>query len=363
LRITALDTALVDLPLERPLRTAIHRIESVSCLLVTLRTDAGLDGEGTAFCFGLERLRALELFVHSLEPLLVGRDPHAVEALWGEMFRGLNFFGQAGVTIIAMTPVDVACWDLIGKAAGQPLARLFGGAGRTKVPAYASGGLWLSSSQEELQAEARAFVAQGFRRVKLRLGSARIADDIARVEAVRAAIGPEIGLMVDANQGFERAHALRLGRELERFGLLWYEEPVPTWDHAGHAELARALDTPIASGETEYTRHGLRGMVERRAADVLMPDLQRMGGFTEFRRVIGQLAAADLPFSPHLFTEQSLHLLAAADNGLYAEHMPWFAPLYRESLELDAEGDLAVPDRPGVGFTFDWDRLEALRAA
>ncbi|WP_339948362.1 mandelate racemase/muconate lactonizing enzyme family protein [uncultured Albimonas sp.] len=358
MRITQIETARVDLPLAEPLLTSMHRIASVSCLLVTLKTDEGVSGEGYAFCFGRERLLVLDAMIEALKPSVIGRDPFQVEAIWTDMFRSMNFFGQAGVAIIAMTPIDVACWDLVGKATGQPLHRLFGGA-RERVPLYASGGMWLSAGPQELAEEARGFLDQGFKAMKLRLGNLPVAKNIARVEAVRDAIGPDIALMADANQGLSVPDAIRLGRELERFNLVWFEEPVPTWNHHGHAEIARALDTALASGETEYVRHGIQNMLERRAADILMPDLQRMGGYTEFRNVIGQMAAFDVPFSPHIFTEHSLHL--AMPGCLYVEHMPWFAALFHETMELDAEGMTAIPDRPGVGFTFDHDALDAHR--
>lgn len=132
-------------------------------------------------------------------------------------------------------------------------------------------------------------------------------------------------------------------------------------DYAGSAEVARALDTAVATGETEYIRYGIRNMIEHRSADILMPDLQRMGGYTEFRKVIGQMAAADIPFSPHIFTEQSLHLVAAAPGGMYAEHMPWFATLLVEKMVVESDGCTAMPARPGVGFTFDLDAVEAYR--
>ncbi|SDX75345.1 L-alanine-DL-glutamate epimerase [Albimonas donghaensis] len=358
MRITNLATARVDLPLDAPLRTSIHEIASVTCLLVTLETDEGLTGEGYAFCFGRDRLAVLEAMVDALRPMVIGRDPHQVEALWEDMLRACNFLGAAGVTVIAMTPIDLACWDLVGKAADQPLHRLWGGA-RERVPAYASGGLWLSSGPEALAAEARGFLDQGFKAMKLRLGAIPLAENLARVEAVRDAIGPDIALMADANQGLTVAEAIRLGRALEPYGLVWFEEPIPTWDHHGHAAIAAAIDTPLASGETEYLRHGLANMIERRSADLLMPDLQRMGGYTEFRRAIGQMAAANLPFSPHIFTEHSLHLATA--GCAYVEHMPWFGALFRETMELDADGMIALPDGPGTGFSFDPDAIEPHR--
>ncbi len=355
MRISKMTTQCVDLPLETVVRTPMHDIASVSCLLVRLSTDEGLEGEGLAFCFGKERLRVLDAMVKALSPQVVGADAFMTDAIWNAMFRSLNFFGQAGIAVMAMAPIDIACWDIVGKAVGQPLHRLFGGH-RTRVPLYASGGLFLSSGPDDLVREAEGFLDQGFKAMKLRLGALPVAKNMERVEAVRAAIGPDTCLMVDVNQGLSVSEAIRLGRALEPYGLTWYEEPIPTYDHHGHAEIARVLDTPLASGETEYLRFGMAHMIECQSADILMPDLQRMGGFTEFRRVIGQMQAAGVPFSPHLFTEHSLHLVA--EGCLFLEHMPWFSPLFRERIEIDADGMVALPDRVGVGFTFDFDAIE-----
>ena len=176
---------------------------------------------------------------------------------------------------------------------------------------------------------------------------------VARVRAVREAIGPDIALMVDANQQMTVKQAIRIGRMMEDLNLTWFEEPVICHDHEGEAQIAAALDTPIASGETVYTHRGILDMLEARSADVLMPDLQRMGGPTEFLKAGHLCEAFHIPCASHLFPEMSLSLLAALPGGYYLEHMPWFEPIYRERIELDANGHAVVPDRPGWGFSFD----------
>jgi L-alanine-DL-glutamate epimerase-like enolase superfamily enzyme len=227
------------------------------------------------------------------------------------------------------------------------------------VPAYHSGGLWLSASDRELVAQAEQFAASGFKAMKMRLGSADPAIDVARVRLVRKAIGPGIRLMADANQGLNESQAIRLGRALEEFDLTWFEEPLPAWDVEGLARVAAALDTPIASGETEYTRYGFRRMLELRTADVLMPDLQRVGGVSEFMRVGHMAESYDVPVSSHLFPETSIQVLGALANASYLEYMPWFSPLYHEQLEF-ADGAAVVPERPGWGFTFNMDYVARL---
>lgn len=359
MHVTQVRTTLVAVPLARPVRTAIHEIGAVHCVLIEAASDAGPVGESYVFAFGVPRARVLEAMVAALAPRLVGRDPHDHGAIWRELWGDINFLGHKGVTVIALSGLESALWDLVGKAAGLSVGRLLGRV-RDRVPAYASGGLWLSCSTDELVAEARQFVADGFRAVKMRLGKADPGEDAERVAAVRETIGAGITLMADANQGFSADHAIRLGRLIEPCRLAWFEEPVPAYDLEGSARVAAALDTPVASGETEYTRYGFREMIAKRAADVLMPDLQRAGGVAEFLRIAAMAAAEDIPVSPHIFTEQSLQLCAAIPNCTIAEHMPWFAPLFRERMEL-VDGDLLIPDRPGLGFTFDHDAIERYR--
>ena len=359
MKITTLRTVQVEVPLEKPIRTAIHDIRSVGCVLVYLDTDEGITGEAYTFSLNAVRLGILEEMVESLAHHVIGNDPHDVERMWDAMWRDINFFGHKGVTIFAISALDTACWDLIGKAAGQPVYKILG-ACRDAIRAYASGGLWLSLSIDELVEEARQFMRDGFRAMKLRVGKERIEEDVERVAAVRETVGPRVDLMVDANQGFSVDHAIRLGRRLEDFELTWFEEPVPAWDLQGHARVAAALDTPIASGETEYTRYGMRDMLNAKAIDILMPDLQRVGGITEFRRVADLAAAYDIPITTHIFTEQSLSVAGSAANCIYLEHMPWFIPLYRETMVL-SDAAVSMPAGPGLGFTFDADAVDRYR--
>ena len=218
---------------------------------------------------------------------------------------------------------------------------------------YASSGLWLSATEDELVTEALAFVEQGFTAIKLRLGRS-IDEDVSRVRRVREAIGPDVGLHTDANQGLTRKHAIRLGRRLEEFNLAWIEEPVAANDLVGHSEVRAALATPIASGETEYTRFGMQAMVDARSADILMPDLQRIGGFSEFRKATAIASANHIPVSSHFFTEHSLSMAGSLHNCESVEHIDWFTGLFNEQMEL-TNGNLQIPDRPGTGFTFRQD--------
>jgi L-alanine-DL-glutamate epimerase-like enolase superfamily enzyme len=166
--------------------------------------------------------------------------------------------------------------------------------------------------------------------------------------------------MVDANQRFSAGQAIRIGQKLEELDIAWFEEPVPAYDIAGSAQVAAALDMPIANGENIYTRYGFRRILEMKAADILMPDLIRVGGITEFLKVAHMAEAYEIPVTPHIFPEESMHLVGAIPNCTYLENMPWLSPLYREKIEVE-DGSVVLPQRPGFGFTFDPDAIERYR--
>ncbi|MEJ1975427.1 MAG: mandelate racemase/muconate lactonizing enzyme family protein [Acetobacteraceae bacterium] len=354
-------TAVVHVPLAAPARAAIFEVRAVDCVLVFLDTDDGLVGEGLVMTVNGRRLAVLHEMVRSLAPLVVGMDLRRVGSLAGRVRAELNFYGEAGVSMMGLAGVDMALFDLRAKFAELNVAAMLG-ACRETVPAYASGGLWLSHSVDALQEEAASFLSRGFRAMKLRLGMPDPAEDVARVRAVREVVGPAVALMADANQQMTVPQAIRLGRMLEEFGLTWFEEPVHYQNHDGEAAIAAALDTPLASGESEYTARGMLTMLQRRSADILMPDLQRMGGPTEFLKAAHVADVFDVPVSSHLYTEMSLPLLATLPNAIFLEHMPWFEPLYVEQVELNEAGDAIVPEQPGWGFTLNQEAIARFAA-
>lgn len=361
MKIISVDTTLVQLPLPKPVGTAIHNIDSTGLVLVEVRTDVGAVGQSHIFTLNGHRIRAFEEMVRGLSSFVVGRDPHDSGAIWSDIWTEINPTGHKGVTISALSALDVACWDAVGRAAEMPLHKLFG-ACRTEIATYASSGLWLSYSQAELVSEASSFVAAGFHAMKIRIGSDDPDTDVARVAAVRDVIGPDVGLLVDANQKFDAKTAIRLGRRLEEFNLVWLEEPVPAYDLAGHARVRNALDIPIASGESEYTKFGMAAMLDAGAVDILMPDLQRIGGYTDFRKSAAVAEVNNIAVSSHFFSEASLCLAGSISNFMSVEHVDWFAPLFNETLEM-AGGKLQIPDRPGHGFTFDPAAVTKFRMA
>lgn len=361
MKVTRVETRCVTVKLDKPIGSALGQLHSFGCILVFVHCDSGIVGENLIFTLNARRTRVLQSMVEEMADLVIGRDAGHIAGFWASAWRDINFLGHKGVPVVGISALDGALWDALGKMSNLPIYRILGGA-QDRVPVYHSGGLWLSSSDKELVAEAERFAAAGFTAMKMRLGSPEPATDVARVRAVRTAIGPKIKLMADANQGLTESQAIRLGRALEEFDLTWFEEPLPAWDLDGLARVAAALDTPIASGETEYTRYGFRRMLELRSADILMPDLQRVGGVSEFIRVGHMAESYDIPVSSHLFPEASLQVLGALVNTIYLEYMPWFSKLYNETIKF-AEGQAIVPERPGWGFTFNQDYVSHLERA
>ncbi|MBP1732867.1 MAG: mandelate racemase [Deltaproteobacteria bacterium] len=356
MKIKDLRTVMVDLPgttwIIKP------EIRTFGCLLVFLDTDEGVTGESFLWVFGTQRLPMLNSMVLSLKPDVLGEDPQLTERIWRKLWSEFRFFGVEGMSMFALSVIDRACWDARGKAAGKPVYKLLGG-DREEVPTYA-GGFRLPQTIDELVRDARAAVGQGYRALKMRIGKPTVEEDVERVQAVREAVGPNFGLMVDANQRFTVEHAIRLGRRFEELDVTWFEEPVPAWDLEGSARVAAALDLPVASGENAYARYGFRRMMENKAADILMPDLIRVGGITELLKVAHMAEAFDLPVTPHLFPEESMHVVASVTNATYVENMDWFSPLYKERIEL-RNGMIVLPQRPGFGFTFDPEVIERHR--
>ena len=353
MKITSLRTELVHLPFSSVIKQeGLGELHSLDCVLVYLETDAGLVGEGLVFSINKQRLSSLYDMVRSFEPLVAGLDPAFGGSFGSRVLSVVGPSGPSSMAIVGMAGIDEAILDLRAKAAGLNVSRLLG-ACRTAIPVYRSVGLGHDYSLDELQRAAAGFVETGFRGMKMNVGKHSMEEDVARVRAVREAIGPSVSLRADLNQRSTVSQAIQLGRMLEPFNLAWLEEPVRYHDHAAEAAIAAELDTPIASGESVFGYRGILEMLQLRAADVIMPDLQRMGGPTGYLKATHLAEAFDTPVSSHLCHEMNLALLATVPNAVVLEHAPWFEAIYREKLELNSEGQAIVPDTPGWGFSFD----------
>lgn len=329
-------------------------------IVARILTDEGLEGLGYTVTVGPAGAEAIRAELESrLIPALIGRDPLQINAFWQEMYhldRGLR---KKGVTVYAMSALDIGLWDLLGKAASRPIWQLLGGS-PTPIPAYGSGG-FIGYSVDTIVGEAQSLIELGCRSYKLKIGLPDLAENVERVRLVREALGPEIKLMVDANQRWDMLTSIQVGRRLEPYDIFWYEEPVLA-DHIEQcAQVAQALTIPIATGENEYTRYGFRDLIEKRAAYYLNPDIHRCGGIGETLRICHLAAAHDLPIAPHLAPELSVQVLAAIPNACILEWPSGQPDGLWEHPPVVIDGALTPPDRPGHGMELTAEALTRYR--
>jgi len=356
MKITAIDTFTLRIPTQKPIALDLpeHRL-----VVTRIQTDADTDGLGYALVFGGAGSESVEAYARRLATLLIGEDPTQVGRLWDKMYRADRGIRKVGVAGYALSALDIGLWDIAGKAAGLPLAKLWG-AVTDRVPAYGSGG-WGSYSLDDLIGEAKRYVAMGCRYYKMKIHHAEPLENRKRVEAVKKAVGDGVRLMVDVNQKLDVDGAIRQARVLEDLDLVWYEEPTLADDPAGCAEIARAIRIPVATGENNYTRFEFRDLIERRAARYLMPDVCRANGFTETLRIGALAAAHQVAVSPHVVHELSVHVAAALPNAFLVEFIDWTPGDLFDGLPRCVDGAFRVPDRPGHGIALSPDAEKKYR--
>ena len=330
--------------------------DEIDFVTLTLRTDDGIEGIGYAGFAPPVMTAALHAAVDALCGQTVGMDPMNTEEISSRLFRLAGSGSPAGLVTRAISAIDIALWDIKGKALGLPLYKLLGGY-RDRVPTYASGSLWRSFDLDMLTSHSKRLVAEGFTSMKFRLGAEKtVAAEIARLRAMRDAVGPDVELMIDINQLWDVNRAIIIGREMREFGITWLEDPTTFDDFGGLAKIADALDTPIAAGEYVYGIAPFRQLIEQRSIDIIMVDLLRVGGITQWMKVAHMAEAHNLPVVTHLAPEVLVHALAAVPNGLTVEYMPWSFPLFK-SVPAAVNGFIDLPQTPGLGLEFDEDVL------
>jgi len=363
MKIASVTTDIVLLPADEPLAGAAENPNGTRPIITaTLRTDDGAEGIGVTF-FGAALTRALRTAVDELGALMIGEDPMRPEAIARKLRDAGGYAGPAGIFTLALSALDMALWDIKGKALGLPLWRLLGGA-KQRVPTYASGALMRGLTQDRATASARRLVETGFREVKMQLalpGETSPAIEVARARALREAVGPETRLMVDINQRWRPEQAIDIGRRLEDLNLAWLEDVTIADDFAGLARVTAALKTPITGGEYLWGITPFRQMLERHSVDIVMIDLVRVGGITQWLKVAAMAEAFNLPVVSHLIPEVHVHLIGAIPNGLTVEYMPWLMRLFEEVPRPD-KGELAMPTKPGLSLAFDQQAIKRFRA-
>ncbi|MFB8280160.1 L-talarate/galactarate dehydratase [Nocardia colli] len=353
-RITEVSISSVALPLPTGISDAKvltgrqQPMTEVAVLFAEITTASGLVGLGISYS---KRAGGPGQFAHAreLSPVLLGEDPSDIAKIWDKLMWAGASVGRSGLAVQAIAAFDVALWHLKAKRAGLPLAKLLG-AHRDSVRCYNTSGGFLHAPIEEVLDRAVESLEHGIGGVKLKVGHPDSAVDLARVTAVREKLGDRVPLMVDANQQWDRSTARRMCRAFEQFGLVWIEEPLDAYDFDGHARLAATFDTPIATGEmlTSVAEH--TQLIGAGGADIVQPDAPRIGGITQFLKVMAVADRENLQLAPHFVMEVHVHLAAAYAREPWVEHFEWFDPLFEERLQI-ADGRMHLSARPGLGVT------------
>ena len=319
----------------------------VAMLFAEITTTEGHSGIGFSYS---KRGGGPAQYAHAKEiaEAALGEDPNDIAKLYTKLLWAGASVGRSGLATQALAAIDVALYDLKAKRAELPLAK-FLGSHRDSVRTYNTSGGFLNASIDEVKERASKSLEDGIDGIKIKVGLPDSAEDLRRVSAVREHIG-DAPLMVDANQQWDRATALRMGRTLDELGLVWIEEPLDAYDVEGHARLTRTLDTPIATGEMLSSVAEHRALIDARACDIVQPDAPRVGGITQFMRLLTLADEAGLDIAPHFAMEIHLHLAACYPRETWVEHFDWLDPLFNERLETK-DGRMIVPDRPGLGIT------------
>jgi len=367
MKIRAIESAVVSIPLQKPTAFATTVVTAREYVLVWIYTDKGpagvgftvggrYEGEGHLIRTAVER---------NLKHLLIGKDPFTVEQLWEQMFQTTILMGRRGAVLRAISALDIALWDIMGKAADRPLYQLLGGY-RDDVPAYASGGYYREGKGlDGLATEMERYMEMGFTAVKMKIGRLTPLEDAERVRVARETVGPKVQLAVDANNAYPDAMtAIRAARMIEKYDIWWLEEPVWPDNISAMAKISAALDMPVAAGEIEATRWGFRQLME--AIDILQPDFTVAGGVTECIKIAHMAACFDVPIATHWMPNVNIHLVAAVPNGLTTEYFLLeedvlnFDRIVKEPVQ-PVNGIIPVPQRPGHGVELDDQAIERYR--
>ena len=352
MKITQVKTNLVRLPLEEPLVGAPPMTGMLrEFLTVQVLTDDGIEGIGVT-TFGGKIVRTLKSALDEFGELIKGEDPLRTELVTRKLRAASAPCGPGGLATLAISAIDIALWDIRGKAFGVPLARLLGGL-RDKVPAYASGALTRTTPTDKIERAAAALVENGYRQIKTQMAVEGLtpAQEVERIRLIRNTVGPDITLMVDINQRWSVAEAISIGHRVEDLGLAWLEDPTACNDYQGLAKIADALTTPVCAGEYLYGIEPHRQSMAHHSVDIVMIDLVRAGGVTQWMKIAGMAEAFNMPVASHLLPEIHVHLIAAIPNGLVVEYMPWTWRLF-ENLPKPVNGVMTVPTAPGLGLKF-----------
>jgi L-alanine-DL-glutamate epimerase-like enolase superfamily enzyme len=353
------DLSRIELPMV--LSDSTHgQISHFELVTVRLRDEDGVEGLGYSYTVGAGGRAIRALIEHDLKPFIEGQDGTRIEQLWHGMWWRLHFVGRGGIAAFAMAAIDIALWDLRARRAGLPLWRLLGGHD-SRVSAYA-GGIDLEFPVEKLLRQCEANLERGFRALKMKVGRPQLSEDVSRVEAMRALLGPDVRLMVDANMRWRVDEAIRASRAFSPHDIFWLEEPTIPDDVEGHVRIARKAPLPIATGENFHSIYEFERMMAAGGVAFPEPDCATLGGITPWLKVAHAAEMRNLPVTSHGVHDLHVHLLAAVPNASYLEVHGFGLERFLEHPLAIEDGVALAPDRPGHGVTLDWQALEPYRA-
>jgi L-alanine-DL-glutamate epimerase-like enolase superfamily enzyme len=359
MRINNIEAFYVPVTPDKPVSDSTWKLETMGYDVVRLSTDEGITGFGYTYDVAGEAIR--ELINNNMAGAVMGRDPFETETIWTDVMNLLRGAGRKGLVLCALSIVDIALWDIKAKALNMPLYKLLGGSERI-VPVYGSGG-WTSYTEAELVEEVEQIKSWGYTKIKMKVGvdfGRSPEEDVRRVRSVRKHIGDSIDLMIDANNAWDPATAIKVAQALSDCNIFFFEEPVMADDIPGLANVKSKITIPVATGEQEYTKFGARDLIMGNAVDILQMDVTKCGGITEWMKIAAIAQAWNIPFAPHAMHYAHMHVVSAAPNGLMLENLfmhQKINDLLMVDPPLPKNGFLKIPDKPGMGIAFNEEHL------
>ena len=347
--IKSIKTKIVSVPFSDPPKTGFLTLEKIDLLIVQVETKDGVIGTGHLHPLA-GGLKTLEMCVNEmLKPLLIGETIKDIEVLWTKMWNATFIQGRMGITVMAMSALDIALWDCYGRTKNMPLWKVWSGKNQA-LPVYGSG-CYRGLGHDGMIEKAEKYVKLGFKSIKMQVAHCFTNDeDIANVRDMRKALGDNIGIMIDVNQGWGVEETIKVSKEIEKYNPEWLEEPVMADDFEGYKEICKSISIPVVTGENNFTHNDLLPFMKNKKISILQPDIMR-GGYTNLIFTSNLANEYGIKIAPHMFPELSIHIVASIKNPSWLEYMGWYDHLWQEPL-LPVNGTLKPSDRPGHGMDF-----------